>query len=187
MKYLKAYESNDWMKKTNDPKIQDIAYQLDDILLDIKDEGFPYIQDSFITTVGKIDAIQRDAIEIEIGPTDDGKLINDYDGKFLTCKITPLVKSSIDRIYQYITDSKYSIEIGLHIQEEGKDQYDDETFIINKDISIDVKNSNWVVRDYKKYNHFIEINDLKTKEYMKGEVLNIENINPYFISIQIVI
>ena len=106
MKHLMTYrifESEDddsWRRRTDDTDLKDLSYEVDDILLDISDDGFPYVQPSLIN---------RDKIQIEIVGNDSGEITN-YD----EFEITKVVQDTLDRLYTHVTSRGYKCKIGLY-------------------------------------------------------------------------
>lgn len=98
MKHLKLYEN--WLRKSGDKEIIEVADYIDDILLDITDMEFPYVYPAFInahTTPPQID--------FEVSATSDNSITDD---KF---ELTSEIFSIVERCDEYVESVGYQMEI----------------------------------------------------------------------------
>lgn len=159
MRYLKTYESDDWRRKTNNQNLKDLSYELDDILDDISDEGFPHVQPSLVDD-------KRQSINIELTASEDGS-VSGHD----EFPITPIVESTLRRLQDCATSNQCIINIGLYFIYPSEAQTD----VVN--ISYD--GSHWIV-DSKDISSGHERGD-----YEEGKALDIIGIDVDFVGISI--
>jgi len=98
MKYLKLYEN--WLRKSDDKELIEVADYIDDILLDIGDMEFPYVYPSFIH-----DHTTPPQISFEISATSDNSITED---KY---ELTNEIYSIIERCDEYVESVGYQMEI----------------------------------------------------------------------------
>ncbi len=97
MKHIKLYEN--WKRNSEDKDIKEVADTIDDILLDISDMGFPYVQGAMIS---------REKIMFEITGTSDGSTSSE-----LMVKITNDIISVLERCNEYVDQVGYNMNIHL--------------------------------------------------------------------------
>lgn len=97
MKHLKLFEN--WLRRSDDKELIEVADYIDDITLDIIDMDFPYCYPAMIND-------RQGSINFEVGATSDNSLTQ-YD-KF---ELTTEIFSIIERCYQYIESIGYKMEI----------------------------------------------------------------------------
>lgn len=154
MKYLKLYESDEWRRNTTDPDLYDMSLEVDDILLEISDESLPFVQPAFIN---------KNKINVEIVGTPDGRLT--YADEF---KVTPTVKSTLERLIEYVESKGFRIEIGLYFYNQGE-------FL--EGYYVDVKDGEWFI-----YSEVDRLHNTISKERRPIDLLEQE---PDFIGITI--
>lgn len=98
-------EDDEWRRNTDDTDLKDLSYEVDDILLDISDEGFPYVQPSLIN-YGRIN--------IEITGTEDGTITENNE----FC-ITEVIQNTLRRLYDHVKSRGYKCYIGLYFYSSG--------------------------------------------------------------------
>lgn len=161
MKYLKLFESDEWRRKTNDKELYDLSLEIDDILIDISDDGFPYVQPSHI---------HKEKISIEIVHTPDGTL-SYSDG----LQITPTVKSTLERLTEYVESKGYKIDIRLYLYPNGNSG----SCMV---VYIKIKGDKWISYkevDVSNYGDLEEVTSIKLKQ------VDPSIYNPEFIGIRI--
>ena len=133
MKHLKTYkvfESDDWRFRTDDNELKGLSYELDDILLDISDEGFPYVQPSLIS---------KGKIYIEITGNKSGGYTFDGEDRFL---LTNNIKEVIERVSSLSESKGYKCKIELLYSETSEDVEIDEYV---EGFEVEIKNNHWLM------------------------------------------
>lgn len=98
MKYLKLYEN--WMCKSDDKEIIEVADYINDILLDISDMDFPYVYPTFINA-----HTTPPQINFEVSATSDNAIT---DEKF---ELTSEIFSIVERCNEYVESVGYQMSI----------------------------------------------------------------------------
>ena len=134
MKYLKTYkifESDDsWRRKTDDVQFKELSYELDDILLDISDEGFPYVQPSLIS---------GNNLFVEITGTEKGAILYDDSDKF---EIDINIKNVLERIVSLVESKGYKYNMEIFYSVTYEDVSIDEYI---EGYTVEFKNDQWVM------------------------------------------
>lgn len=162
MRYLKLFESDEWRRNTNDKELYDLSLEVDDILLDISDDGFPYVQPSFIT--------KEERINVEIVSTPDGTL--DYSDGF---QITPTVKSTLERLTEYVQSKGYKIDIRLYLYPNGDNGSSMVVYIM-------IKGNRWISHKEVDVSNYGDLEEVTSNDHKEVDP---SVYNPEFIGITI--
>jgi len=103
MRHIKLYEN--WKRNSDDATIKEVADTIDDILLEISDMGFPYVQGAMIS---------REKIMFEITATSDGSTSNEF-----MVKVTNDIISILERCNEYVDQVGYNMNIHLGLTSGG--------------------------------------------------------------------
>ncbi len=148
MKYLKLYENGDWRKDSDDKELVNLSLEIDDILLEISDEGFPFVQPAFIN---------RDKINVEVVGNDLNK-ITGYDEFY----ITQTVQDVLERLVYYIRSKGYEITLGLY--------YYGSMGLFDKGYDISHKDGKWVILSEQDDKHNTISNEIRPINLLEQEV-----------------
>jgi len=148
MKYLKLFENDEWRRRSDDKELVDLSLEIDDILLEISDDGFPYVQPSFIN---------RDKINVEIVGNTDGK-ITGYDEFY----ITQTVQDVLERLVYYIKSKGYEISLGLY--------YYGSMGLFDKGYEIDHRDDKWVILSEENDKHYPISKEIRPINLLEQEV-----------------
>jgi hypothetical protein len=94
MKHLKLFEN--WLRRTDDRELIEVADYIDDILLDISDMDFPYYEKTMIS---------KNEIMFEISANSDNSITDD---KF---ELTEEILTILERCHEYVESVGYQMSI----------------------------------------------------------------------------